>query len=134
LLAALRGLRSRGARYAEEQALIGTWLTAVERATRVDWRLGYELALCGRLIKGYGTTNERGKRNLAHIVEHLAGRAGTAAPQRAESVREAREAALADEVGTALDATLVRHGAAPRPVVAQPIIWTRKRTERRLAS
>ena len=134
LLAALRWLRSRGARYAEEQALIGTWLTAVERGTRVDWRLGYELALCGRLIKGYGATNERGKHNLAHIVEHLMGRAGATAAEQAESVREAREAALADEAGTALDATLVRHGAAPRPVVAQPIIWTRKRTERRLAS
>ena len=29
--------------------------------TRRHWQLGHEIALCGRLIKGYGATNERGK-------------------------------------------------------------------------
>jgi indolepyruvate ferredoxin oxidoreductase beta subunit len=136
-LAGLRGLRRHSARYAEEQALIGRWLAAVAGATRLDWRLGHELALCGRLIKGYGATNERGKRNLVHIVEHLAETSGTSAAARAEAVRQAREAALADEAGTALDATLVHHGAPPRPAIAQPIVWTRKRAaalERRAAS
>ena len=126
-LAALRGLRRHSARYAEEQALIVRWLAAVAGATRVDWRLGHELALCGRLIKGYGATNERGKRNLMHIVDHLAEAPGTSAAARAEAVRQAREAALADDAGTALDATLLRYGAPPRPAVAQPIVWARKR-------
>ena len=127
-LAGLRWLRRHGARYAEEQALIERWLAAVARATRADWRLGHELALCGRLIKGYGATNERGKRNLLHIVDHLAELPGADPAARAEAVRQAREAALADEAGTALDSTLVRHGAPPRPTVAQPIAWTRRRT------
>jgi indolepyruvate ferredoxin oxidoreductase beta subunit len=126
-LSGLRWLRRRGTRYAEEQTLIERWLAAVARATRADWRLGHELALCGRLIKGYGATNERGKRNLLHIVDHLAERPGIDAAARAEAVREAREAALADEAGTALDATLVRHGAPPRPARTQPIVWTQKR-------
>jgi hypothetical protein len=53
-------------------ALIERWLAAVERGTREHWALGHELALCGRLIKGYGSTNERGKANLLHMIEHLA--------------------------------------------------------------
>jgi indolepyruvate ferredoxin oxidoreductase beta subunit len=80
---------------------------------------GHELAQCGRLIKGYGSTNERGKRNLLHIVDHLAA--------DAEAIRAARVAALADDAGKALDATLVAHGAPARPVVAQPIRFYRRR-------
>ncbi|MBU1360689.1 MAG: indolepyruvate oxidoreductase subunit beta family protein, partial [Gammaproteobacteria bacterium] len=69
LLASLRWLRKRGNRFAEEQSLIGRWLDAVLQGTRTDWRLGHEVALCGRLIKGYGSTNERGKNNLLHVVD-----------------------------------------------------------------
>lgn len=119
ILAACKRLRRKGARYGEEQAMIEEWLGAVERVAREDWSRGYELALCGRLVKGYGATNERGKRNLAHIVRHL----GTAP---AAAVREAREAALADEGGKALDRTLAAHGAPVRPVAAQPIRFVRR--------
>ena len=45
---------------------------------------------------------------------------------RPQAVRAAREAALADEAGKALDAALVQHGAPPRPVKAVPIRWMRK--------
>jgi indolepyruvate ferredoxin oxidoreductase beta subunit len=126
LLAGLRGMRRRGFRWAEEQALIERWLAAVERGTRSDWRLGYELALCGRLIKGYGETNERAKRNLQHILDHLAER-GASIETRTEAIRQAREAALADDAGKALDAALVRHGAPPRPALSRPIVWAAKR-------
>ncbi len=80
--------------------------------------------LAARLVKGYGATNERGKRNLAHILEHLADGGTFATPAaRAEAIRAAREAALADEGGRALDAALAAHGAPARPVAAQPIRW-----------
>jgi len=128
-LAGLRWLRRRGTRYAQEQAQIERWLGAIESAAKSDWQCALEIALCGRLVKGYGATNERGKRNLAHIVDHLA-TGGTFAtmPSRAEAIRQAREAALADEGGKALDSTLVLHGAPPRPVVPQPILWSKKRS------
>ncbi len=126
LLASLKWLRRRGSRFAEEQALIERWLAAVARGTREGWALGRELALCGRLIKGYGSTNERGKHNLLHVIDALAQRAGMAPAARAEAIAAAREAALADEGGKALDAALVRHGAAPRPVQAQPIRWMKR--------
>lgn len=125
ILAGMRFLRRGGSRYLDEQARIEAWLGAVEGSLREGWTLAHEIALCGRLVKGYGETNERGKRNLAHILEHLA--AGTASVERrARAIRETREAALADEAGTTLDATLVRHGAPSRPVVAQPIRWMKR--------
>ena len=125
VLAGLRGWRRRGLRYAGEQVCIERWWMSVIIASREDWSLAFELALCGRLIKGYGDTNERGKRNLAHIVDHLA--TGSGAPAtRVQAVREAREAALADEGGKALDIALARHGAPARPVLPQPIRWMRK--------
>ncbi|MEO8345239.1 MAG: indolepyruvate oxidoreductase subunit beta family protein [Betaproteobacteria bacterium] len=127
-LAGLRWLRRRGTRYAQEQALIERWLGAIESAAISDWQCAFEIALCGRLIKGYGATNERGKRNLAHIVDHLATQVVFATSSaRAAAIRQAREAALEDEGGKALDHALTAHGAPPRPVVAQPIRWSKRR-------
>ena len=104
--------------------MIERWLAGIVAGARRDWRLGHEIALCGRLIKGYGTTNERGKDNLLHVLDHLA--AGADAHAAAAAIDEARRAALADEGGKALDATLVRHGAPPRPVKEQPIRFVRR--------
>lgn len=119
-LAACKGLRARGSRFATEQALIDRWLEAVVRGAQAQARLGHEIAQCGRLIKGYGSTNERGKDNLLHIVDHLA---DPARPEAADAVAQARAAALADEAGTALDRTLQQHGAPVRPIKPQPIRW-----------
>jgi indolepyruvate ferredoxin oxidoreductase beta subunit len=84
------------------------------------------LAQCGRLIKGYGSTNERGKENLLHIVGHLAAGPLPAA-QRAAAVRAAREAALADDAGRALDQTLAAHGAPQRPPREQVLRFYKRR-------
>jgi indolepyruvate ferredoxin oxidoreductase beta subunit len=127
-IASLRWLRRGGARYAQEQAAIERWLAAIEVASRDGWRLAHEIALCGRLIKGYGATNERGKENLKHILDHLAFAATIGVPaKRAQAIGEARDAALADEGGVALDRSLVAHGAPKRPVKAQPIRWANAR-------
>ncbi|MEO8486214.1 MAG: indolepyruvate oxidoreductase subunit beta family protein [Betaproteobacteria bacterium] len=128
VLASLRGWRRRGARYAEEQAAIERWLDAIVAALAQDWATGYEIALAGRLVKGYGATNLRGKRNLAHLLDHLAAGPFATPADRARAIRDAREAALADESGLGLDAALVRHGAPARPVVAQPIRWMNKQS------
>jgi indolepyruvate ferredoxin oxidoreductase beta subunit len=130
-LASLRGLRRRGSRFAAEQAMIERWLAAVDAGARRDAALGFEIAACGRLVKGYGASNERGKANLLHVIDHLA-----AAPlfasdaERAAAIRQARAAALADEAGTAFDQALVRHGAPPRLLPAQPIRWVGARPGR----
>ncbi|MBK8738535.1 MAG: indolepyruvate oxidoreductase subunit beta family protein [Betaproteobacteria bacterium] len=145
-LAGLKGLRRHGSRYAQEQQAIERWLGALETGARLDWTLGNEIAECGRLIKGYGSTNERGKNNLLHVIAHLAGgadagAASTASPStavdftaRAEAIRSARVAALADEGGIALDRSLAAHGAPPRPVPEVPIRFMRKPDPRAMAA
>jgi indolepyruvate ferredoxin oxidoreductase beta subunit len=126
-LASMKWLRRRGTRFAQEQVTIERWLSSVEKAARQDWSLGQEVALCGRLVKGYGGTNDRGKENLLHILNHVAAGAGFAdASSRADAVRTARVAALADDAGKELDKTLAGQGAAPRPVKAQPVLWVKK--------
>ena len=123
LLAAMKYLRRWGSRYSEEQALIDAWLTAVQEGARQDSSLGFEIAQCGRLIKGYGSTNERGRDNLLHVIRHLASPAFGTAAERTIAIRRAREAALADDAGKALDKTLHELGAPPRAIKAQPIRW-----------
>ncbi len=123
-LASLKWLRVRGNRYAQEQQMIERWLAGVVQGTQRHWPLGHGIALCGRLIKGYGATNERGKENLLHVLDHLAH--GPDAAQATSAVNAAREAAQADDAGKALDATLAQHGAPQRPVKAQPIRWMRQ--------
>ena len=130
-LASLRGQRRRGSRFATEQTLIERWMAAIAQGLAEHGTLGLEIARCGRLIKGYGSTNDRGKHKLLHVIDHLARSTQVAnlgdAPQRAKAVAAAREAALADEAGALFDQTLIAHGAPPRPVVAQPIRWHRRR-------
>jgi len=124
-LAACKRLRPRGSRFAHEQGLIERWLQAVAAGACEHPVLGLELARCGRLIKGYGSTNERGKDTLLHLIDHVA-RGPQPAAERARAIAAAREAALKDDAGQALDATLRQHGAPPRPVREQPIRWMRR--------
>jgi indolepyruvate ferredoxin oxidoreductase beta subunit len=124
LLASLKWLRVRGHRYAEEQALIDEWLHAVTHASQQSQALGLSLAQCGRLIKGYGGTHDRGRDNVLHILRHLAqGTPFDSPAERARAIDQAREAALRDAAGIALDHTLRAHGAPAREVKAQPIRW-----------
>lgn len=129
-LAAMKYLRRWGSRFAEEQALIEKWLHAVQAGAAEDITLGHEIAQCGRLIKGYGSTNERGRDNLLHVIRHLAPASFGDALKRVQAISRARNAALTDEAGKALDNTLHELGAPPRAIKAQPIRWMpRHRTQ-----
>ena len=139
VLASFKWLRVLGNRYAEEQAMIDAWLKALVRGAQEDVNLGLALAQCGQLIKGYGTTNERGRDNLLHILRHLAPHdvsvdssarnAETSRDsqeylqKRINAINDARNAALRDAGGIALDQALRAHGAPIREVKAQPIRW-----------
>lgn len=122
LLAALRFARPWGSRYAEEQALIGQWLDALVQATRRSPALGLEVARCGQLVKGYGSTHDRSRQNLRHILAHGLGRTAPA-DEQAQAIARWRSAALQDEAGQALDQALVQHGAPARPIPERPILW-----------
>ena len=122
LLAAQRFARPWGSRYADEQARIGQWLDALVLATQRSPALGLEVARCGQLVKGYGSTHDRSRQNLQHILVH--GLSGDAdAQEQAQTIARWRQAALQDEAGQALDQALVQHGAPARPVPEKPILW-----------
>jgi indolepyruvate ferredoxin oxidoreductase beta subunit len=135
-LAWLRPLRRMTARYGEEQALITRWLAAIcasaARDTARNHALALEIALCGRLIKGYGDTHRRGKDNFLRIldtvvVDNTVNGANFADDQaRAEAIRKAREAALADPEGRALENTLATHGITPLPPKAKTIQFMKR--------
>jgi indolepyruvate ferredoxin oxidoreductase, beta subunit len=127
LLAALRPLRRMTARYAEEQALIERWLGAIRTTAARDLTLALEIALCGRLIKGYGDTHRRAKANFLRIMDTLA-EGGTFADDRARAaaIAKAREAALADPEGRGLENSLAAHGITPLPPQPKPIQFMRR--------
>ena len=124
-LAWLRPLRRMSARYAEEQALIGRWLAAIAAAPELE--LALEIALCGRLIKGYGDTNRRAKANFLRILDTLIDGSAVADPKlRAQAVRAARAGALADPEGRGLETSLAAHGIAPLPPQPKIIQFMRR--------
>jgi indolepyruvate ferredoxin oxidoreductase beta subunit len=98
LLAGWRRWRRGTLRYQIEQARIEDWLTLVRLAPPAN---ALELVKCQRLIKGYGDTFERGFGNYTRIVEQYRTRNLAAA-----DIARMRNAALADEDGTALTAAI----------------------------
>ena len=112
-LAWLRPWRPRSYRYAEEQRLIERWLEAVRESARRGLPLALEIAECARLIKGYGETHRRGRANFLAIMDTLVDRPPTPdLDKQVRSIREAREAALADPEGKAISTSLGR-----------PVVW-----------
>jgi indolepyruvate ferredoxin oxidoreductase beta subunit len=139
LLALLRPMRRMSARYAEEQALIERWLSAIAAAPSAE--LALEIALCGRLIKGYGDTNRRAKANFRRIFDTLVdggamvdGAAVADAKARAQAVRAARVGALADPEGRGLETSLVALGIAPLPPQPKIIQFMRRPDAKRKAA
>jgi indolepyruvate ferredoxin oxidoreductase beta subunit len=100
LLAKMRRFRRSSLVYQIEQAHIKQWLDAIQRAAATDYDLAVELARCGRLIKGYGKTRERGTGNMQRIL----GLWSQHGELSAGSLASLREAALAGEGGEAMDA------------------------------
>jgi indolepyruvate ferredoxin oxidoreductase beta subunit len=112
-LAWLKPWRPHSYRYGVEQELIERWLGLVADATKRDTALALEIALCAGLVKGYGETHRRGKGNFLALMDALVENPPTADPRaQAQAIRKAREAALADPEGQALEKQLGR-----------PVVW-----------
>jgi indolepyruvate ferredoxin oxidoreductase beta subunit len=109
LLAGLKRWRRGSLRFAVETLRIEQWLERIAQAAAINPRLAVEVAQCQRLVKGYSDTHARGLRNFETLMAAVQ-RAGAAlAPA---TLRELRDAALADEHGDKLRATLARHALA----------------------
>jgi indolepyruvate ferredoxin oxidoreductase beta subunit len=112
-LAWLKPWRPHSYRFREEQQLIERWLDLVEQAAKRDAGLALEIAECARLVKGYGETHRRGKGNFLALLDALVDHPPMAdAPAQAQAIRKAREAALADPEGQALEKQL-----------GKPVVW-----------
>ena len=108
-VAAMRRWRRATTRYAAENAAIESWLERIAGTAARNPELAVEVARCQRLVKGYSDTHERGTRNFETVMAALEKGGATLAPA---TLRELREAALADEHGHALGLTLARHALA----------------------
>jgi indolepyruvate ferredoxin oxidoreductase beta subunit len=96
-------------RFVVETQRIEQWLARIEQTAALNPRLAVEVAQCQRLVKGYSDTHARGLHNFETLMG-VVQRAGAAlAPA---TLRELRDAALADEHGAKLQATLARHALA----------------------
>ncbi|MDL9998520.1 indolepyruvate oxidoreductase subunit beta family protein [Variovorax sp. J22P240] len=108
-VAAMKRWRRSTLRYADENRRIEEWLERIGDIAKNNPALAIEVAQCQRLVKGYSDTHERGLRNYDTVMDALQ-RAGSAiAPA---TLRELRDAALADEHGHKLRAALVQHALA----------------------
>jgi indolepyruvate ferredoxin oxidoreductase beta subunit len=108
-VAGMKRWRRSTMRFAEENRLIEQWLERIAQTAAFNPALAVEIAECQRLVKGYSDTHERGLRNY-EVVMAAAQRAGTTlAPA---TLRELRDAALADEHGHKLRAALAQHALA----------------------
>ncbi len=130
-LAAMRRLRRMTARYRRgadaDRPLAGR--RDQGRPVR-DLGLALEIALCGRLIKGYGDTHRRAKANFLRILDsggdEAAGGSFASDAERAAAIRKAREAALADPEGRKLEQSLEAVGIVPQPPKAKPLTFFRR--------
>lgn len=107
----LKPLRRRTSRFAEEQAMIERWISAIKRfgfAAR-NAELALEIAECARLVKGYGETHRRGAGNFLRVFDTVIENDKNVPKDPAvlaAMIRRAREAALADPEGSALQGAL----------------------------
>jgi indolepyruvate ferredoxin oxidoreductase beta subunit len=108
-VAGMKRWRRATTRYATEHAAIEAWLARIAAAAAHNPALAVEIAQCQRLVKGYSDTHERGVRNYETVMAAVAKAGATLAPA---TLRELREAALADEHGAKLKAMLAQHALA----------------------
>ncbi len=108
VLAGFKKIRRRSLRFVEEQAQIEIWLDATAIALGREPIFAGALAELPRLLKGYGDTHARGRRNYAAIMNQIVqpalatGQEASAAPV----LRRAIAAALADPDSKTLSALI----------------------------
>jgi indolepyruvate ferredoxin oxidoreductase beta subunit len=108
-LSRLRRWRRATLRYQLETVRIDQWLASIATAATINPALGVEVTQCQRLVKGYGDTHSRG---LANYLTLMAAVQRPGANLAAVTLRELRDAALADEHGKQLQSALRRHSLA----------------------
>ncbi|QGZ63235.1 indolepyruvate oxidoreductase subunit beta family protein [Paraburkholderia acidisoli] len=109
VIARLRGMRRRTLRYELENARIEAWLAQIVASAKINPALATEVAQCQRMVKGYSDTHARGLKNYETVMTAVVKAGAKLAPA---TLRDLRDAALADEHGHKLRAALARHALA----------------------
>ena len=105
VLASFRAIRRRSLGYDEELRMIASWLDAIKLAAARDPQLSLELALCGRLVKGYGTTRQRTTEQVVSIAEYCRSFANASAKE----IHNLRLSAIKDDANEAFNQTLIQY-------------------------
>ena len=105
VLASFRAIRRRSLGYDEELRMITSWLDTIKLAAARDPQLSLELALCGRLVKGYGTTRQRTTEQVVSIAEYCRSFANASAKE----INNLRLSAIKDDANQAFNQTLIQY-------------------------
>lgn len=104
-LSGLRRWRRKSLRFQDEQKRISAWLEVIPNLAKDNYELAVEFAELPRVVKGYGDTHLRGRKNLDAILTAIP--AFRHKPDAALRLKQVREAALADDTSEKLNATLL---------------------------
>jgi indolepyruvate ferredoxin oxidoreductase beta subunit len=96
-MASLKRFRRGMLGFQHEHAMIARWLQAIRTAAESDPALAYELAECGRLVKGYGDTRARTTSQMIEILSRVEAQESVTA----ERVEDWRTTAMEDDSGDA---------------------------------
>ncbi|MBD8473192.1 indolepyruvate oxidoreductase subunit beta family protein [Pseudomonas sp. CFBP 8770] len=105
-LAKWRRWRRSTLRYELEDARIEAWLERVRNLAAIDPVVALEVVQCQRLVKGYSDTHSRGLKNFEVLMAVVDRHKNVLS---APTLRELRNAALADEHGLKLKESLMQH-------------------------
>ncbi len=105
-VAGMKRWRRSTLRFMQENQLIEQWLERIAQTASFNPALAVEIAECQRLVKGYSDTHVRGRRNYETVMAVVERAGAQLAPA---TLRELRDAALADEHGNKLRAALAQH-------------------------
>ena len=103
-VASLGPRRRNSLRHTREATQRGAWLKVACEALAARYELGVEALACRRLVKGYSDTHVRGLSKFERVMSAVPTLA--AREDGLEWLRRLKQAALADEMGAALDGVL----------------------------
>ncbi len=108
-IAGMRFMRQASRRYHMENKRIMAWLELIRKYKDGNLELAMEIALCPRIIKGYGETHARGINRFSRIMSFI--NIDENDPELSKKTAELRDAALADAKGTAFNTSLENYQA-----------------------
>lgn len=105
VLASFRAIRRFSLGYETEYKMITNWLDSIKLLAARDPQSSLEMALCGRLVKGYGATRERTTEQVVTIAQFCQ----SFATASAKEINHLRLSAIKDDTNEAFNKTLSQY-------------------------